>query len=50
MITKGLRVRLASQGITGAAFLEADYIDPEKFPPMEIIWEPKTYYVPFSSK
>ncbi len=46
MITKGLRVRLASQGITGAAFLEADYIDPEEFPPMEITWEPGTYYVP----
>jgi phospholipid/cholesterol/gamma-HCH transport system substrate-binding protein/paraquat-inducible protein B len=46
MITKGLRVRLASQGITGAAYLEADYIDPEKFPPMQITWEPKTYYVP----
>ena len=46
MITKGLRVRLASQGITGAAFLEADYIDPAEFPPMEITWEPKTYYVP----
>ncbi len=46
MITKGLRVRLASQGITGAAFLEADYIDPEEFPPMEITWEPNTYYVP----
>ncbi len=46
MITKGLRVRLASQGITGAAFLEADYIDPEEFPPMEIKWKPNTYYVP----
>jgi phospholipid/cholesterol/gamma-HCH transport system substrate-binding protein/paraquat-inducible protein B len=46
MIAKGLRVRLASQGITGAAFLEADYIDPEKFPPMKIPWEPETYYVP----
>ncbi len=46
MITRGLRVHLASQGITGAAFLEADYIDPAEFPPMEIIWEPKTYYIP----
>jgi ABC-type transporter Mla subunit MlaD len=46
MIKKGLRVRLASQGVTGAAFLEADYIDPEKFPPMKITWEPKTYYIP----
>jgi ABC-type transporter Mla subunit MlaD len=46
MITKGLRVRLASQGITGAAFLEADYIDPAEYPPIEIVWEPNTYYIP----
>ena len=46
MIARGLRVRLASQGITGMAYLEADYLDPERYPPMEIIWKPKTYYVP----
>ena len=46
MIAKGLRFRLASQGITGVAYLEADYLDPERFPPMEIKWQPKTYYVP----
>ena len=46
MIEKGLRIRLASQGITGVAYLEADYVDFERFPPMEIKWEPKTYYVP----
>ncbi len=46
MIAKGLRVRLASQGITGVAYLEADYVDPEKYPPREITWEPKTYYIP----
>ncbi|MDR4506652.1 MAG: MlaD family protein [Candidatus Brocadiaceae bacterium] len=46
LIKKGLRVRLASQGITGAAFLEADYLDPEKHPPLKIVWKPKTYYLP----
>ncbi len=46
MIAKGLRVRLAAQGITGVAYLEADYLDPERYPPPEIKWEPKTYYVP----
>ena len=46
MIAKGLRVRLAAQGITGVAYLEADYVDPERYPPPEIKWEPKTYYVP----
>ena len=46
MIARGLRVRLASQGITGAAYIEVDYLDPDKYPPLEIIWKPKTYYVP----
>jgi phospholipid/cholesterol/gamma-HCH transport system substrate-binding protein/paraquat-inducible protein B len=46
MIAKGLRVRLAAQGITGVAYLEADYVDPERYPLPEIKWEPKTYYVP----
>jgi len=46
MIVRGLRVRLASQGITGTAFLEVDYLDPEKNPPLDITWEPRTYYVP----
>ncbi len=46
LIEKGLRVRLASQGITGTAYLEADYLDPEEYPPMQISWEPNNYYVP----
>lgn len=46
MIKKGLRIRLASQGITGAAYLEADYLDPEEYPPMKITWKPHSYYVP----
>ncbi|NOG84276.1 MAG: hypothetical protein HND49_10825 [Planctomycetes bacterium] len=45
-IAKGLRIRLASQGITGAAYLEADFLDPEKYPPMKIEWEPRSYYIP----
>ncbi len=46
MIEKGLRVRLASQGITGTAYLEADYFDPEKHPPMNVTWKPHSYYIP----
>lgn len=46
MIRNGLRVRLASQGLTGTAYLEVDYLDPEKNPPMEIHWQPKNIYVP----
>ncbi len=46
-IAKGLRLRLASQGITGGAYLEADFLDPERYPPMEItFWEPRFCYIP----
>jgi phospholipid/cholesterol/gamma-HCH transport system substrate-binding protein/paraquat-inducible protein B len=41
-IERGLRVRLAPQGLTGQAYLEADYLDPEQNPPLQIDWEP--YY------
>ena len=31
-IDKGLRVRLAPQGITGTSYLEIDYVDPKANP------------------
>ncbi len=46
MISTGLRVRLASQGLTGTAYLEVDYLNPEKNPPLDIKWEPKSIYIP----
>jgi phospholipid/cholesterol/gamma-HCH transport system substrate-binding protein/paraquat-inducible protein B len=46
MIDKGLRLRLATQGLTGLSYVEADYLDPERFPEMEIGWKPKRLYVP----
>ena len=46
MIKNGLRIRLASQGITGMAYLEADFLDTKDYPPMKITWEPHDYYVP----
>jgi phospholipid/cholesterol/gamma-HCH transport system substrate-binding protein/paraquat-inducible protein B len=45
-IERGLRVRLAPQGLTGQAYLEADYLDPEQNPPLQIDWEPYYPYVP----
>jgi phospholipid/cholesterol/gamma-HCH transport system substrate-binding protein/paraquat-inducible protein B len=46
MIDRGLRVRLASQGITGVAFLQVDFLDPETYPPLDIGWKPRTHYLP----
>lgn len=45
-VKAGLRVRLVSQGITGIVNLEADYLDPQRFPPLPIAWTPNTPYVP----
>ncbi len=47
-VEKGLRVRLASQGVTGVAYIEADYQDPARNPPLEIDWQPHYPYVPSS--
>ncbi len=46
MIEKGLRLQLASQGITGIAFLNAVYLDPETHPPLSIDWKPEYQYIP----
>lgn len=46
-IRLGLRVRLASQGITGVNYLEIDYVaNPERFPPRDVPWQPRYPYIP----
>jgi MlaD protein len=46
MIRAGLRGRLAPLGITGTAYLEIDYVDPDSNPPLEITWKPDNLYIP----
>ena len=43
---RGLRVRLAPQGITGTSYLELDYVDPAANPPLVIDWTPESIYIP----
>lgn len=46
-IQNGLRFKLSYQGITGIAYMEADYIrDPESEVPLSVPWVPKGIYVP----
>jgi phospholipid/cholesterol/gamma-HCH transport system substrate-binding protein/paraquat-inducible protein B len=45
-VERGLRLRLAAQGLTGVAYLEADYADPQRNPPLEIDWRPQYPYLP----
>ncbi len=44
-VEKGLRLRLAPQGITGTNYLEMDYIDPPP-PVLPISWTPRNVYIP----
>jgi ABC-type transporter Mla subunit MlaD len=45
-IDNGLRVRIAAQGITGAYYLELDYVDARRNPPLPIDWKPDDLYIP----
>jgi paraquat-inducible protein B len=45
-IAKGLRIRLASQGLTGTNYLEMDYVDPAANIPLPISWTPEHFYIP----
>lgn len=45
-LDRGFRFRMAAQGLTGVAYLEADYLDPERNPPLEIDWIPDYPYIP----
>jgi phospholipid/cholesterol/gamma-HCH transport system substrate-binding protein/paraquat-inducible protein B len=45
-IDEGLRIRLATQGITGVVHLEADQVDPREYPPLPVAWTPEYFYIP----
>jgi paraquat-inducible protein B len=45
-IDRGMRVRLAPQGITGTSYLEIDYVDPAGNPVLPIDWQPENIYIP----
>jgi hypothetical protein len=46
LVDRGLRLRLTPLGITGVSFIQADYLDPARYPPMPISFEPQHLYVP----
>jgi len=40
MIARGLRMRITSNILTGQAYLEMNYLDPNRFPVEEVPWQP----------
>ncbi|MDJ0386515.1 MlaD family protein [Roseomonas sp. E05] len=45
-VTRGLRARLATQGITGVAYIELDFVSPERFPERDLPWTPAYPVIP----
>lgn len=45
-IGNGLRIRIAPQGLTGAAYLDLDYVDPARTRALPLNWEPFLPYIP----
>ena len=45
-VDQGFRFRLASQGITGVLYIESEFLDPDRYPAIQIVWTPKTPYIP----
>lgn len=45
-VEQGFRVRLASQGLTGLAYLELDFLDPGRFPVTAPPWQPRYPWIP----
>jgi ABC-type transporter Mla subunit MlaD len=45
-ITRGMRVTVSVQMLTGEASLQLDYYDPERHPVPPITWEPDSLYIP----
>jgi paraquat-inducible protein B len=45
-VAQGLRVRLATQGITGVTYLELDFVDPDRFLVPSLPWTPRHTLIP----
>ncbi|MCX7048922.1 MAG: MlaD family protein [Candidatus Sumerlaeota bacterium] len=46
MTEQGMRIRWTAQGLTGVAFLELNYLNPEDFPVLPLDWTPMSIYIP----
>jgi len=46
MVTGGLRLQLASNLLTGQAYLQGNIFDPNRNPLLKIVWEPEHIYIP----
>ncbi len=45
-VRNGLRARLSSQGITGVSYIELDFVNPDRFPALQVPWTPRYPIIP----
>ena len=45
-VRSGLRARISAQGITGVNYVELDFVNPERFPPLDVPWTPRYPMLP----
>ncbi|MCH8144145.1 MAG: MCE family protein [Gemmatimonadetes bacterium] len=45
-VSQGLRIQLANEILSGIGYLEAEFLDPERYPILDIGWQPHHTYVP----
>ncbi len=45
-VSQGLRIQLANEILSGIGYLEAEFLDPERYPVLDIGWQPRHTYVP----
>ena len=45
-VARGLRARIAPQGLTGVSYIELDFNDAARYPPLDISWTPRYEYIP----
>lgn len=45
-VRAGMRVRVASSGVTGLSYLEVDFVDAARFPAFDVPWTPRYPVIP----
>jgi len=46
MAERGFRLQMAVQGLTGIAYLDGDYFEPDRYPAVQPPWQPHHHYIP----
>ncbi len=46
LVAEGMRIRYATEILTGIGYLEAEFLDPNRFPVLEFSWTPEQAYLP----